>query len=298
MTRMSDLENCLVVGISSRALFDLAKEDAVFRKEGLAAYTKLQLENEANILAPGAGFSLAQALLRLNALVPSSRQTEVVLMSRNNAETSLRIFNSIKAHELDISRAALTSGASLVPYLRAYHVDLYLSACQDDVQAAIAAGIASAVIYEPPKDFNPLRDQLRIAFDGDAVLFSEESELIYQRHGLDAFLAHEEKNAANPLPDGPFTKFLKTVAYLQSKLNLDPAPIRTALVTARNGPAHERVIRTLRIWGVQIDEVFFLGGLPKDKILSAFGAHMYFDDQHHHLASSSQWVPCARVPTA
>ena len=293
---MNDLENCLVVGISSRALFDLIKEDAIFRKQGLEAYTRMQLKNEAKILAPGAGFALVQALLRLNSLVPASRQTEVVLMSRNNAETSLRIFNSIKSHGLDISRAALTSGASLVPYLKAYHVDLYLSACPDDVQAALTAGVASAVIYAPPKDFNPLQDQLRIAFDGDAVLFSEESELIYQRYGLDAFLAHEEKNAANPLPDGPFAKLLKTLAFLQGKLDIAPSPIRTALVTARNSPAHERVIRTLRIWGVQIDEVFFLGGLAKDKILSAFGAHMFFDDQHKNLAGSSLVVPCARVP--
>ena len=261
----------LVIGISSRALFNLETEDQIFQSEGLEQYSQYQIKRETDILQPGADFPLVQAILRLNSLVNGKRKSEVVLMSQNNADTSLRIFNSIKSHNLDISRAALTSGASLAPYLKAYDVDLFLSATEIDVQAAVDAGIAAALIYKPPEYFNPHTDQLRIAFDGDAVLFSEESEKIYQEHGLEAFLRHEEENAKKPLPEGPFAKLLKTLSFLQSEIKHDPPPIRTALVTSRNSPAHERVIRTLRVWGVRIDEVFFMGGVSKTAILDAFG---------------------------
>lgn len=291
-----DLTQYLVIGISSRALFNLEHEDHIFQHEGLDKYSQYQIEHENDILQPGAGFPLVQAILRLNALVTGKRKSEVVLMSRNNADTSLRIFNSIKHHDLDISRAALTSGASLAPYLKAYAVDLFLSATEADVQAAVDAGIAAALLYEPPQHFNPHTDQLRIAFDGDAVLFSEESEQIYQEQGLEAFLQHEEDNAKKPLPEGPFAKLLRTLSFLQSESKQEPPPIRTALVTSRNSPAHERVIRTLRVWGVRIDEMFFMGGVSKTAILDAFGAHMFFDDQPVHLQGAASVVPSARVP--
>jgi 5'-nucleotidase len=291
-----NLAQYLVIGISSRALFNLENEDQIFQNEGLERYSQYQIEHENDILQPGSGFLRVQAILRLNSLVRGERKSEVVLMSRNNADTSLRIFNSIKHHQLDISRAALTSGASLVPYLKAYDVDLFLSATEVDVQAAVDAGIAAALIYEPPENFNPHTDQLRIAFDGDAVLFSEESERLYQEKGLEAFLKHEEENAKKPLPEGPFAKLLKTLSFLQSAIKHDSPPIRTALVTSRNSPAHERVIRTLRVWGVRIDEMFFMGGVSKTAILDAFGAHMFFDDQHVYLQEAASVVPSARVP--
>ncbi|MEN9238175.1 MAG: 5'-nucleotidase [Thermostichus sp. DG_1_6_bins_120] len=289
-----DLSQYLVVGISSRALFDLSYEDEIFRTQGLSAYTDYQLKNEQKILKPGAAFPLVKALLNLNHLSPGSRQTEVVIMSRNAAETSLRIFNSIEHYGLDITRAALTGGAALAPYLQAFRVDLFLSLYEDDVQAAIDAGVASALVYEKPS--NPTEaeiQQIRIAFDGDAVLFSDESERIYQEQGLEAFVAHEKENARQPLPEGPFAKLLRTISSLQSQ---EGSPIRTALVTARSSPAHERVIRTLREWGVRLDETFFLGGMPKGEVLKAFRPHIYFDDQTIHCDHAAQFVPTGRVP--
>lgn len=290
-----DLSKYLVIGISSRALFDLEKENELFIREGLAAYSKYQVDNEDEVLGPGAAFPLVRALLNLNQLFGGKRKAEVIVMSRNSADTSLRIFNSIAHHRLDISRAALSSGAPLAPYLRAFDVDLFLSADETDVQAATDAGVAAGLIYCAPADLEVQIDQLRIAFDGDAVLFSEESERIYQIDGLEAFLAHEKENARKPLPEGPFAKLLKSLAFIQSEADPAQAPIRTALVTARNGPAHERVIRTLREWNVRIDEAFFLGGVPKAAVLQAFGAHIFFDDQHAHCDPASKVVPAARA---
>lgn len=292
-----DLSNLLVIGISSRALFDLTKENEIYEKEGLDAYAQYQLDNENAVLKPGIGFSLVKGILELNQLV-ESRKTEVIIMSRNSADTSLRIFNSIDHYDLDISRAALTSGRSIVPYLEAFKVDLFLSADEADVQSAIAADVASGFIYKsnPQTEYpHDAAEEIKIAFDGDAVLFSEESELIYKDKGLEAFLEHEKANAENPLPEGPFAKFLKTLSFFQSEFEREKMPIRTALVTARNGPAHKRVILTLRHWGVRIDEAFFMGGVPKNEILKAFGAHIFFDDQDVHLKDTSKEVPSAKV---
>lgn len=295
---MHKFQNCLVVGISSRALFDLEEENQIFNEEGIEAYTKYQIEHEADILKPGTGFALIKALLKLNAISPPERKTEIIVMSKNSADTSLRIFNSIKYYNLDITRAALVSGAFLSPYLEAFHTDLFLSANEEDVQEAINAGVAAGIIYTQHLSNPELKDidQIRIAFDGDAVLFSDASEKIYQTQGIEAFQANETKNANNPLPEGPFAKFLKTIASLQKEFDKNQAPIRTALVTARSAPAHERVIRTLRAWDVRIDEAFFLGGMGKQDVLKAFGAHIYFDDQAIHTDATSEFVPSARVP--
>jgi 5'-nucleotidase len=218
-------------------------------------------------------------------------------MSRNSADTSLRIFNSIKHYELDISRAALVGGTKITPYLEPFRTDLFLSANEYDVQNAIDADIASGLICT----LNPIPpgsdiDQIRIAFDGDAVIFSDESERIFQSKGLQAFAEHEKENAQKPLPEGPFAKLLKTISFLQKQFRPEDSPIRTALVTARNAPAHERVIRTLRAWEVRIDEAFFLGGLEKSEILKAFNAHIFFDDQQGHIDCASKTVPSAKVP--
>jgi 5'-nucleotidase len=292
------LDNLLVIGISSRALFDLETEEGIFQHQGLEAYRKHQLENENVILKPGAGFPLVKALLKLNELTLAHRLVEVVIMSRNSSETSLRIFNSIEHYGLDISRAALSGGAQLAPYLQAFNVSLFLSLHEDDVQDAINSGVASALLYQIPEKAADL-EQIRIAFDGDAVIFSDESERIYQEQGVEAFEQHERENAKKPLPEGPFARLLIALSYLQNNFKSDDGsvfPLRTALVTARSSPAHERVIRTLRAWNITIDETFFMGGVNKSAVLAAFKPHMFFDDQHGHCEKASSVVPTGRVP--
>ena len=291
-----DLSKLLVVGISSRALFDLSREDELFQREGLAAYEQHQLDNENVPLAPGVGFPLVKALLALNTRAKDTRLTEVVVMSRNSAETSLRIFNSIRHHNLDVTRAALTGGAPLAPYLEAFNISLFLSADHADVEAAINSGFAAATVYPAPSDPNTSEDQIRIAFDGDAVLFSHDSEEIFQNEGLTAFANHEREHAKNPLKEGPFAPFLRLISNLQSQFPGESNPIRTALVTARSGPSHERVIRTLASWNVNVDEAFFLGGAGKAPVLKAFRPHMFFDDQLAHCTSAAPVVATSRVP--
>lgn len=294
-----DLENRLVVGVSSRALFDLSSENEIFERDGVEAYCRYQVEHENDILAPGPGFPLIKALLNLNELPGKAGCVEVIIMSRNSPDTSLRVFNAIAHYGLNITRAVLASGASLAPYLEAFRTDLFLSAYEDDVQSAIDSGIAAGIIcsdgihtYDCEKQIK----QIRIAFDGDAVLFSDESEQIFREKGLEAFEENERNLANTPLQAGPFAKFLKTLSDLQKDTSAEEAPIRTALVTTRSAPAHERVIRTLRAWNVRIDEAFFLGGVQKKDVLKAFGAHIFFDDQLIHTDSASEFVPAARVP--
>lgn len=291
------LDDKLVVAISSRALFDLEEENEIFEKDGLEAYSKYQLEHENDILKPGTAFPLIKALQSLNA--DGRYLTETIIMSKNNTNASLRIFNSIEHYGLNISRAAMVSGAPIAPYLSAFNTDLFLSANEEDVQEAVDANVAAGLICADstlPIDAEQEIRQIRIAFDGDAVLFSGESERIYQESGLAAFAQYEHQNASKPLPEGPFAKFLKTLSVIQKQFPADRVPIRTALVTARNAPAHERVIRTLQAWGVRIDETFFMGGVEKSQILKAFGANIYFDDQKGHIDKASKFVPSARVP--
>ena len=288
-----DLGNRLVIGVSSRALFDLTVENEIFRTQGVEAYCRYQVEHEKELLRPGNGFRLIEALLNINKLPGQEGRVEVIIMSHNSPDTSLRVFHSIAHYGLDISRAVLASGASLTPYLEAFHTDLYLSADETDVQAAIDCGIAAGIIccdeIKTYGDGEKL-SQIRIAFDGDAVLFSDESEQIFRERGLEAFEENERIQAENPLKQGPFAKFLKTISDIQKEFR------PTALVTARCAPAHERVIRTLRAWNVRIDEAFFLGGITKRDVLKAFGAHIFFDDQAVHTTPASEVVPSARVP--
>lgn len=292
-----DLTNPLVIGISSRALFNLEQENTIFEEQGLAAYEEYQVKHENDILQKGSAFQLVKAFLGLNKL--QEHLVEVIVMSRNSPNTSLRIFNSIADYDLDITRAALTGGAPIAPYLHAFKTDLFLSANLQDVQEAINNNIASAVILtnSPHANGNQKVKQIRIAFDGDAVLFGSDSERVYQHQGLDAFAEHERTKADIPMKEGPFTNFLKTIAHIQAQFpDKETAPIRTALVTARNAPAHERAIKTLRKWDVRIDEAFFLGGVSKTEVLSAFGAHIFFDDQYRHAHPASEVVPSAVVP--
>lgn len=291
------LSDKLVVGVSSRALFDLEEENKIFEEQGVEAYSKYQKEHENDVLKPGIAFHLVKALLNLK--LEDKSLVEVIIMSKNSSETSLRIFNSVKHYNLNITRAALVSGNPIHPYLNAFKTDLFLSANESDVQEAINANVAAGLICNcsslPISQNDPV-EQIRIAFDGDAVIFSDESEKIFKAEGLEAFTKHEEENAKNPLPEGPFAKLLKTISTVQKQFsNREIKPIRTALVTARAAPAHERVIRTLQAWEVTIDEAFFLGGVQKSEVLSAFGAHIFFDDQDVHLDPASKHVPSAKV---
>lgn len=293
---MQNTSPTLVIGISSRALFNLSKENELFEQEGAEVYKQYQITNEEVLLEPGTGFQLVESLLKLNNYVQNQRLVDVVIMSRNSSEISLRLFNSVSYYNLDIARAVFTTGAPLAPYLHAFNVNLFLSAHLEDVQGAIDAGFASAMIFPfNSKPQSPLH-QIRIAFDGDAVLFSEESENIFQNEGIDSFIEHERKNAKNPLPKGPFAPFLHQLAKVQSLLPPDTELIRTALITARDSNVHERVIRTLRSWNIIVNETFFMGGLSKSKVLEAFGAHIFFDDQIAHLEPASKIVPTALVP--
>ena len=246
-----DLESRLVIGVSSRALFDLSKENELFEREGVEAYCSYQVEHEQELLKPGPGFALVKALLNINRIPGQEGQVEVIVMSRNSPDTSLRVFHAIKEYGLDITRAVLVSGASLAPYLTAFQTDLFLSAYEEDVQGAIDSGIAAGIIcsdgihtYNCDGDIR----QIRIAFDGDAVLFSDESERIYQEQGLEAFEKNEQENAKNPLQAGPFARFLKTLSDLQKEFPQEEAPIRTALVTARSAPAIMGPISRVAPW--------------------------------------------------
>lgn len=295
-----ELSNTLVIGISSRALFDLEEENRIFEEEGLEAYRAYQIENEDTPPKPGTAFHLVRSILKLNEFREAGEPplVEVIILSRNDAGIGLRLFQGIESGGLQghITRSAFTSGRSLTPYLEAFSVDLFLSRSETDVQEAVNAGIAAALIQEPPDGFTPDDELIRIAFDGDAVLFSDESERIYQEEGVDAFVAHEMENAKRELPEGPFGKLLKTLSKLNARFEPEERPVRIALVTARGAPAHERVIRTLRAWNVDIDEAFFMGGLPKEPVLRAFRAHIFFDDHPAHIEPAARHVPSAKVP--
>ena len=293
-----DLSEPLVIGISSRALFNLEQENKIFEEQGLSEYEAYQVQHEKDVLAKGSAFQLVRAFLNLNTL-QEKRLVEVIVMSRNSPNTSLRIFNSIAHYGLDITRAALTGGAEIAPYLKAFRTDLFLSANQDDVKQAVDGGVAAATILPGSPHDNPdsAVNQIHIAFDGDAVLFAAEAERIYRHEGIDAFQENEREKADIPLERGPFANFLTAVAHIQSLFpSKEAAPIRTALVTSRNAPAHERAVKTLRYWGVRVDVAFFLGGVSKKDVLSAFGAHIFFDDQHIHAGPASEVVPAAVVP--
>lgn len=300
-----DLEHRLVVGVSTRVLFDLSYETAIFENEGLEAYYEYQVAHEEDILDPGPGFELIRSFLAINELPGQDGRVEVVIMSHNNADTSLRVFKSIEYYGLNITRAVLAGGSPLAPYLKAFQTDLYLSMDEGDVQQAVDCGIAAGIVcaenisaFQNDRMNSNAVGPIRIAFDGDAVLFSEEAEIIFAQSGLEAFAENEKRMAQSPLPEGPFAKFLKTIAQLQQEFSGTDisVPIRTALVTARCAPTHERVVRTLRAWNVRIDESFFLGGVSKKDVLAAFGAHIFFDDQEVHTKRASEVVLSARVP--
>ncbi|MCY1414913.1 5'-nucleotidase [compost metagenome] len=288
------LADKLVVAISSRALFDLSESHRVYLNEGVENYRQYQIDHEDEVLGPGDAFLLVEKLLGLNARLGQDR-VEVVLVSRNSADTGLRVFNSIQHYGLGISRAAFVGGRSPYPYLAAFGCHLFLSTDADDVRSALEAGFAAATILSGGAR-RADSDELRIAFDGDAVLFSDESERVYQQGGLEAFQASEREAARKPLHGGPFKPFLAALNLLQQAFPDGAGPIRTALVTARSAPAHERVIRTLREWDIRLDESLFLGGLEKSAFLEAFAADVFFDDQAGHCEKARQFVATGHVP--
>ena len=292
----SKLGDKLVVAISSRALFDLDESHRIFEEQGIEAYSKYQIENEESPLAPGAAFSLVKKLLALNSKNTDKPAVEVVLLSRNSADTGLRIFNSIKHYDLDISRAAFTSGRSPYSYVSAFASHLFLSTDPNDVKAALNDGFAAATIIPRTHREGAQSSELHFAFDGDAVIFSDEAEQIYKSKGLKAFTDNETAAANKPLAGGPFKNFLAALHRLQNEYPADNCPIRTALVTARSAPAHERVIRTLREWDIRIDEALFLGGMPKGQFLRSFQADVFFDDQTTHCDDAVEHVATGHVP--
>lgn len=305
-----DLSDTLVVGISATALFDLKEADSVFREKfdqdkdtAISEYRQYMLKRENDSLNDGTAMPLVKALLSLNAHRKDGDAkplVEVVVMSRNSPETGVQVFNNIRSRELPISRHAFTGGESVVDYLEAYDVDLFLTTNVADAQKVIdGQACAAAIVKEPPHDQPALSEtQVRIAFDGDAVLFDESSEIVFKTEGMAAFHSLEDQRQDEPMSDGPYAMLLRKLSRLQERLpfSVELSPVRIAIVTARNAPAEMRVIKTLRNWGVYVNEIFFLGGVEKTKVLKAFRPHIFFDDQDLHLDPASRHIPACKVP--
>ena len=287
------LEGKLVVAIASRALFDFEEENRLFEAGDDRAYMQLQLQRLEQPAPPGVAFSLVRKLLAFNA--GDIERVEVVMLSRNDPASGLRVFRSAQHYGLKVERGVFTRGQPPWRYLRPLRANLFLSANEADVRAALAAGVPAARVYPHAaraSDTHPC--EVRIAFDGDAVLFGDEAERVFQRDGLDAFHAHESAHAARPLPAGPFKPLLAALQQLQ-QLPAGAMRIRTALVTARSAPAHERAVRTLLDWHIDVDEAMFLGGLPKGEFLREFEPDFFFDDQTGHVDSAAAHVPAGHV---
>ncbi|MGE4240803.1 5'-nucleotidase [Ramlibacter sp.] len=287
------LDDKLVVAISSRALFNFEEENRVFESGDAAGYMRMQLERLDHPATPGIAFSLIRKLLAFNGT--SSQRVEVVILSRNDPVSGMRVFRSAKAAEIQLSRGVFTQGRPPFGYLRPLRAHLFLSANAEDVREALAAGFPAArVLTESVLAGTNYPSEVRIAFDGDAVLFSDEAERVFQAQGLEAFQMHESSKAAQPLPGGPFKPLLSALHRLQSAAN-PSMRIRTALVTARSAPAHERAIRTLMDWKIHVDEAMFLGGLDKGEFLREFEPDFFFDDQTRHVAHAARHVPAGHV---
>jgi 5'-nucleotidase len=286
------LEGQLVVAISSRALFDFEEENRLFEAADDRAYMQLQLARLEQPARPGVAFSLVHKLLGFNGSGPP--RVEVVILSRNDPVSGLRVFRSAQHYGLAVQRGVFTRGQPPWRYLRPLKANLFLSANEADVRVALAAGVPAArVLPESARAGASHPDEVRIAFDGDAVLFSDEAERVFRHGGLDAFQSHERTHSGTPLAPGPFKPLLEALHRLQRAGAL--MRIRTALVTARSAPAHERAIRTLMDWQIEVDEAMFLGGLPKGEFLREFEPDFFFDDQTGHVDSAAAHVPAGHV---
>ncbi len=291
----ASLDGRLVVALSSRALFDFEEENQVFEASDDHAYMQLQLQRLEQPARPGVAFSLARKLLAFNANT-SAPAVDVVILSRNDPVSGMRVFRSAQHYGLPIERGAFTRGQSPWRYLRPLGAQLFLSANLADVRQALDAGVPAAQVYPHSARASEAHpNELRIAFDGDAVLFSDEAEQVFQREGLDAFQRHEVSRAGTPLPPGPFKPLLEALQRLQRSTAAGGVQIRTALVTARSAPSHERAIRTLMDWQIEVDEAIFLGGLPKGPFLREFEPDFFFDDQTGHVANAASHVPSGHV---
>jgi len=290
------VEGKLVVAISSRALFDFEEENRVFDTQGERAYIDLQYSRMDVPAKEGVAFRLVKKLLAFNS--GDAQLVEVVILSKNDPVSGLRIFRSAQRAGLKLERGVFTRGRSPYRYLDALKANLFLSANEQDVMGALDANFPAArVLPESAQAGGRHAEEVRIAFDGDAVLFSDEAERVFQRDGLDAFTRHETAHALQPLPPGPFKPLLEALHRLQAASGTDvPMRVRTALVTARSAPAHERAVRTLMEWNIAVDEALFLGGLDKGEFLKAFQPDFYFDDQRGHVASASRHVATGHVP--
>ena len=297
------IEDKLVIGIASSALFDLSESDALFQREGEEGYRKYQKKNREKILKKGVAFPFIRRFLNLNASFPKENPVEVVLLSKNDPETGLRVFRSIEKYGLDISRAAFTSGRSPFSYLPAFNVSLFLSANEEDVEKAIGAGLPAGTVLPSLFTDDEEDNELRVAFDFDGVIADDSAEVLYKKAGLDSFQKHETVNSAISHTPGPLADLFKKLSAFQ-KLEKEMQQkdkgykrlLRTAIVTARSAPAHERVVTTLNEWGVSPDETFFLGGVDKSKILEIMKPQIFFDDQKSHLFGTSRVIPSVHVP--
>ena len=289
----ASLDGQLVVAISSRALFDFEEENLVFEQSDDRAYMKLQLERLEEPAKPGVAFSLVKKLLAFNDA--TTQRVEVVILSRNDPVSGMRVFRSAQHYGLSIQRGSFTRGQSPWRYLKPLNANLFLSTHLSDVRAALDAGVPAAQVYPHSAHASEAHPhEVRIAFDGDAVLFSDEAERVFQSQGLSAFQAHEHAKASQPLLAGPFKPLLAALQRLQQE-GTPAVRVRTALVTARSAPAHERAIRTLMQWNIEVDEAMFLGGLPKGEFLKEFEPDFFFDDQTGHIESAAQHVPAGHV---
>ena len=289
----TSLQGKLVVAISSRALFDFEEENKVFEQGDDKAYMRLQLDRVEQPAKPGVAFSLVKKLLAFNSA--EAQRVEVVILSRNDPVSGLRVMRSAEHYKLPIIRCTFTRGESPWRYLRPLNANLFLSAKSEDVRSALNNGFAAATVAtRSVRAGDSYPHEVRIAFDGDAVLFSDEAERVYQKSGLTAFQKHESKKATQPLPPGPFKPLLEALHLLQQTSTLNMR-IRTALVTARSAPAHERAIRTLMDWHIEVDQAMFLGGLDKGSFLREFEPDFFFDDQTGHVESAADHVPAGHV---
>jgi 5'-nucleotidase len=297
------IEEKFVVALASSALFDLTESDRVFRERGEEEYRKYQREHEENVLNPGVAFPFVRRLLSLNGPDPDDRPVEVILLSRNDPDTGLRVFNSIAHYKLSITRGAFVTGRRPYRYMPAFNASLFLSANEEDVRAALGDGRPAGQVLGESREDDPTDPELRIAFDFDGVLASDEAERVNQERGLQHFLDHEHANAPLPLEPGPLKGLLGEMARLQrlerQRVQRDAnyvPKIRTAIVTSRNAPAHRRLVTTLRSWGITVDETLLLGGLGKNRVLEIFRPHIFFDDQRTHAVPAAAIAPSVHVP--
>ena len=294
------VEGKIVIAISSSALFDMTESDKIFREQGLLAYKEHQRKKIDVPLPKGVAFPFVSRLLKINDAFPTARPVEVILMSKNSPESGLRAFNSFNHYGLDITRAVLSSGGTNFQYLPAFNADLFLSSNEDDVKEALKLGYPAGRIVENTIDDDE-SPELRLAFDFDGVLADDESEKVYKEKGMEEYRKYESNKKTEPLSPGPLEPLLKKISSFQKiernygATHPEYVPrIKTSIVTARNAPAHERMIRTLNSWGIDVDALFLLGGMDKDKILSILKPHMFFDDQMAHLENIH--APAVHIP--